>query len=160
MDTLDRFLIKEFLLYYLVIHLGLASLFLGIYFLSNFWDLNMALPRVVELYGYKFPSALQQFFPLACLMSVLMVLTSMSRQNELLALYVSGVGTLRLVSTLIATVATLSTFSFLTFDSIAPVFNKRRIMIMKGLDPSVDEMVTYKGGAIWYRSGKIMYNVG
>jgi lipopolysaccharide export system permease protein len=160
MDTLDRFLIKEFVMYYIVIHLGLAALFLGVDFMSNFWDLHLTLPRVAELYGYKTPAALQQFFPMACLMATLMVLSSMSRQNEILALYVSGVGTLRLVSTLVATVAVISTISFLFFDSIAPVFNKRKIMLLKGLDPNTEEINSYQGGPIWYRNGNLVYNVG
>ena len=46
------------------------------------------------------------------------------------------------------------------FDSINPVFNKRRINILKGLEPSAEEIVSYQGGPIWYRSGRLLYNVG
>lgn len=160
MDTLDRFLLKEFLIYYLVIHLGLASLFLGVDFLSNFWDMHMSLSHVAEVYGYKLPGALQQFFPMACLMATLLVLSNMSRQNEVLALYTSGVGTMRLVSTLVAAVATLSTISFLFYDSTVPMLNKRRIMVMQGLNPDLEEVVSFNRTGFWYRSGKRFYDVG
>lgn len=159
MDTLDRFLIKEFLIYYVVIHLSLAALFLGVDFMSNFWDMHMALAKIAEVYGYKIPAALQQFFPMSCLMATLLVLSNMSRQNEVLALYASGVGNLRLISTLIAAVATLSTVSFLFYDSTVPMLNKRRMMVMQGLDPNSEEIFAFRTG-FWYRSGKLVYEIG
>ena len=58
MDTLDRFLIREFLGFFVVIALGVALLFLGIDFMSNLWRLNMPTERVVELYLYKVPAGI------------------------------------------------------------------------------------------------------
>lgn len=160
MDTLDRFLIREFLQFFAIIVLGVALLFLGIDFLSNFWRFNLPTARVVELYAYKIPGAIQQFIPLACLMATLLVLTSMSRQNEVLALYSSGVSTLRIVSTFVAAVATISTASFLSFDTLVPSLNKKQIAIKGGLDSSQDlSMLNLKSG-IWYRSRQLVYNVG
>ena len=112
MDTLDRFLIKEFFLYFIVILFSLALIFLGIDFLTHFWDFHIPMYRVLELYGYKVPATLQQFVPVACLMATLLVVASLSRQNELVALYSSGISNLRLISTFIAAVATVSTLSF------------------------------------------------
>ena len=80
--------------------------------------------KILELYLYKMPAALQQFVPVACLMATLLVLTNMSRQNEVLALYSSGIGTIRLLSTFVAAVATISTVSFLSFDNLVPAFAK------------------------------------
>ncbi len=160
MDTLDRYLVREFFSYFVLIAIGVALLFLGIDFLSNLWRLGMPVARVAEMYLYKLPATIQQFIPLACLMATLLVLTSMSRQNEVLALYMSGVSTLRIVSTFVATVATISTVSFLTFDSLVPSFNKKQLMIQKGLDPSQDlGMLSPKAG-IWYRSRQLIYKVG
>ncbi len=160
MDTLDRFLIREFLSFFFLVAIGVAVLFLGIDFLSNLWRLGMPANKVVELYLYKVPGTIQQFIPLACLMATLLVLTSMSRQNEVLALYASGVSTLRIVSTFVATVATISTISFLTFDSLVPSFNKKQLAIRKGLDPSQDLSMLNPKAGIWYRSRQLIYNVG
>jgi lipopolysaccharide export system permease protein len=160
MDTLDRFLVREFLGFFFIIAIGVALLFLGIDFMSNMWRLGMPVARVAELYMYKVPATVQQFIPLACLMATLLVLTSMSRQNEVLALYMSGVSTLRIVSTFIAVVATISTISFLTFDSLVPSFNKKQLAIQKGLDPSQDLTMLNPKAGIWYRSRQLIYNVG
>ncbi len=160
MDTLDRFLLKEFFAYFILVLLGLAAVFLGIDFLTKFWNINMPIGQVFALYGYKLPAAIQKFVPVACLMATLLVLSGMSRQNEILALYTSGIGTLRLLSTFVAIAATISTFSFLVFDSLVPAFSKREIMINRGIDPSQEYLLNNNRSGFWYRSGKIIYNVG
>ena len=160
MDTLDRYLVKEFLLYFSVILMSLAFIYLGIDFLTKFWDIKMPLQQVAELYGYRLPAALQQFLPVACLMSVLLVLTSMSRQNELLALSAGGIGTLRLVSTFIAVVATLSTVGFLIFDPVVPAFAKRQVILTQGADAANAQNMTFYKNGFWYRTGNLIYNVG
>jgi lipopolysaccharide export system permease protein len=159
MDTLDRYLIREFLTYFFLILFGLAAIFLGIDFLTKFWDMNMPIGRVFALYGYKLPAVLQRFLPVACLMATLLVLSGMSRQNEILALYASGVSVFRIVSTFIAIAAVLSTISFLLFDSLVPVFAKREMLVSRGLDPSQDYPFNTNHSGFWYRSGRIIYNV-
>jgi len=160
MDTLDRFLLKEFLAYFVLVVAGLAILFLGIDFLSNFWKINLPLMRVLAIYGYKLPAAMQQFVPVACLMATLLVLSSMSRQNEILALYSSGIGTLRLISTFVAVIASISTFSFLAFDSLVPTFAKKEMLVRRGLDPASEYGPLLNLNGFWYRSGNLIYNVG
>lgn len=160
MDTLDRFLLKEFLIYFVLILLGLSILYLGIDFLSKFWGMGQPVGTALRIYLYKLPASMQQFVPVACLMATLLVLSTMSRQNEILALYSCGIGVMRIVSTFIAVTATLSTFAFLTFDSWVPTFARKEILASRGLDPSQEEMLFFRGQGFWYRSGNLLYNVG
>jgi lipopolysaccharide export system permease protein len=160
MDTLDRYLVKEFVLYFLFLLLLLGTLFVGIDFLSKFWGWSMPTGRLIALFLCKIPNALQQFVPVAALMATLLVLSTMSRQNEILALYSNGVGTMRLLSTLIAAVATIATISFLLFDSLVPIFNKKQILLEKGMDTSQEYVVSEDRSGFWYRSNNLLYNVG
>ena len=159
MDILDRYLVKEFVLYFFAIHLGLGVLGLGIDFLSHMWEVKLGLGSLFLLYGYKFPFYLQQFFPLATLLATLVLLTTMSRSNEILALFSGGVGSFRIVSTLVATVATISTFYFLVFDSWVPAFNSRRVFLEQGINSDQISMSRPEGG-FWYRSNNLIYNIG
>jgi lipopolysaccharide export system permease protein len=160
-DILDRFLIREFFTYFILILIGLALLFLGIDFLSHFWNLQMPFSRIVQAYAYRVPQALQQFVPVACLMAMLLVLTTMSKQNEILALYACGIGTLRILSTFVAMVATIATISFLIFDSLVPTFKKKEILVLQGLDPSQEQLISnFSKSSFWTRSGNVIYNVG
>jgi len=65
MDTLDRFLIREFISYFLAVLLAVALLFLGIDFLGNLWRTDLPIGKVLEVYLYKVPEAIQMFVPLS-----------------------------------------------------------------------------------------------
>lgn len=161
MDTLDKYLLKEALPLLLLLLAGLTLLFVGVDFLSNFWRSSLPIGTVTLTYIYRIPNTIQLFVPMACLMATLLVLSSMSRQNEILALNASGVGTLRILSTFIALVATVSTATFLILDPIAPVFNRKNVLIARGLDPgSSENLSSFDRSNFWYRSGKLVYNVG
>ncbi len=160
MDTLDKYLSREFCIYFVIIWASLATLFMSIDFFTRYWDLEMTLGKIFQLYAFQIPGVLQQFLPVACLMATMMILSSMSRQNEILALYLGGVSLWRLVSTFLAIVATLSTLCFLIFDSWVPYFEKRRVLLKQGMDPSADHLLLFGNERFWYRSAGVIYNVG
>jgi len=160
MDTLDRFLVREFFIFFVVILLALGVLYLAIDFLTHFTTFTIPMSRVFTLYGYKLPAAFQQFVPVACLMATLLVVAHMSRQNEILALYTSGIGNFRIISTFVAAVATISTLSFLSFDNLVPTFAKKQYFAEKGIDPSQENNFITGQTGVWYRSGQLLYNVG
>lgn len=158
MDTLDKYISKEFLVYFAILLVGLAALYLGIDLFSKFWKLPLSTDKVFLLYLYKIPEACQQFLPVACLMACLLVLTNMSRQREVLALYAGGVSTLRLASTFIAIVSLICTVSFLVFDNVGPVYSKKRILLRN--NQTSTDITHFDPTRFWYRSGQMIYNVG
>jgi lipopolysaccharide export system permease protein len=161
MDTLDRYLIRETSAFLAWILVGLAMLFLGIDFLTNFWRTSYPVSTLLLLYAYRIPAALQQFLPIASLMATLIVLTNLSRQNEVLALYSGGISTLRILSTFIALVAFFSTLGFLIFDPLVPLYVRKQILIHRGLDSSSSEnLSSFNRTNFWYRSGHMVYNFG
>lgn len=161
MDTLDRYLVREYLVYFVLVLFGLVVLYLGIDFLSNFWRSNDSLQKVMQLYWYRVPRVIELFLAVAALLSCLLVLTQMSRQNEVLALYASGVSTLRILSTFVAVVALVSTANFLLSDPLGPVMRRKEILLSQGKDPSAEEnLKSFDRTDFWYRNGPLVYNVG
>ena len=161
MDTLDRMLAREFLSLLVLILIGLAVLFLGADFLMNLWHHQGRMPmtRILAMYAYRFPAALQMFFPVACLMATLVVLTTMSRHNEVLALYAGGISALRIATTLIMLVGVLSGASFVVFDAFVPMLNKRHLLISQGRPASDESALTeLDRDSLWYRSGNLIYS--
>jgi len=159
-DTLDRLVIREFLLFFVAILFGSALIYLGVEFFGQIWSLKMPLSQLLLLYACKLPNALQMFVPVACLMATLLVLTNMSRQNEVLALYSSGISSLRLVSTFIAAVATVSTAAFLIFDPLVPALRKKIHLIEKGTDPTQATWVAAPRSSYWYRGKNLIFKFG
>lgn len=160
MDTLDRYLIKEVVIYFILVLLGVSVLFLAVDFLTKFWTTALPLNKVLTLYIYKVPEALRQFVPVAMLMATLLVVSTMSKQNEVIALYSSGIGTFRIACTFISVTAALSAIAFLIFDPLVPVLEKKRQFIEKGIEPTESALLNFNKDRFWYRSGKVIYNVG
>ena len=160
MDVLDRFLVREFFKFFLLVTFGMALLFLGVDFLANLWRSELTVARMFHVYVLRLPEAIQQFVPMGCLLGALLVLSTMSRQNEILALYTSGIGVLRIVSTFVAVVATVSTFSFLIFDSLVPTFTKKQIMIRRGISQLDNLGWNSSNTGVWYRTRNLIYYVG
>ncbi|MBI4405767.1 MAG: LptF/LptG family permease [Deltaproteobacteria bacterium] len=160
MDTLDRFLIREFAAYFFIVLFALSALFIGVDFFSKVWSLDISASRIFELYAYKLPATVQQFIPVACLMTTLFVLSNMSKQNEILLLYTSGTSPIRILSTFVMIVAIISTASFLAFDPLVPAFAKKSMLLQKGLSPSQEQALFFGQSRLWYRSGRLVYNVG
>jgi lipopolysaccharide export system permease protein len=162
MDTLDRYLIRDLLIYFLLILFGISSLAVGIDFLSKFWSSGVPFSRALEIYIYKVPFAIQQFVPVAALMATLLVVSSMARQNELLALYASGISNIRIVSTFVASIATVSAITFLFFDPLLPLFEKKRAEVEQQTEPAREAQVEVESNRynFWYRSNQLIYHVG
>lgn len=160
MDILDRYISKEYFSYFFLIILILASIFLGVDFLSKMGSYHQPISKILMIYVYKLPSVSQQFVPVGCLMATLLVLSNMSRQNEILALYASGISNFRLASSLITLTAVLSTFSFLAFDTLVPISSKREILLTQGIDPQRENITIVGKNGIWYRSNDKLYCFG
>ncbi len=160
MDTLDKYLVKELIIYFVLVLFGLSVLFLAVDFLSKFWSISMPIHKILLLYVYKIPEALRQFVPVACLMATLLVVSTMSKQNEVIALYASGISTLRIACTFISVVAALSVISFVVFDPLVPTLEKKRQLLERGGEANEAAILNFNKDRFWYRSGKVIYNVG
>jgi lipopolysaccharide export system permease protein len=135
-------------------------LYIAVDFLAHYWDLNLSLSNIVAFYLYQAPGVFQQFMPVACLMSVLLVLSAMSRQSEILALHVGGVSSLRVMATLLAITSVITVVTFVFFDSWVPFFEKKRALVRQGLDPSHEHLLLFGNQRFWYRTRKAIYNIG
>lgn len=162
MDILDKYLVRELVIYFLLVLIGISVLAVGIDFLSRFWSAGVPFGRAMEIYLYKIPKATQQFVPVAALMATLLVLSTMSRSNEILALYAGGVSPVRIVSTFVAAIATLSTVAFVVFDPLLPTCEKKRLQIESGKENVEKGQSQGDGGryGFWYRSNDLIYHVG
>jgi len=160
MDTLDRYLVKEIIIYFILVLFGLSVLFLAVDFLSKVWTLALPVDKILTLYLYRTPEALRQFVPVACLMATLLVVSTMSKQNEVIALYSSGISTFRMACTFISVVAAISAITFVIFDPLIPTFEKKRQLLEKGIDANETTILDFNRDRFWYRSGKVIYNVG
>ncbi len=156
MDILDRYIIKSFFSFFFLIAVGLIILFIGIDFLNNMWGSSLPLSKLSLLYFLKIPETFQLFLPLTVLMTTMLVLSSMSSHNEILTLYINGIGLKRILITLLILVLTIIIVTFTVLDHLIPVATKKQIFIKEGKN-QLQELYGYRTG-VWYRSKDRIYN--
>src|SRR4051812_4185878 len=98
MALVDRWISKLFLTYFIAGLLVFITLFVAVDALSVMVD-NKGIETgvLISYYWFYLPEILQKMIPVACLLGTVMTLTTLSRQNELVALFASGLSLFRIV---------------------------------------------------------------
>lgn len=161
MTIIDRYLAKMFLFFFFAGLLVFVTIYLAVDALS-FVARNSDAPMLslVRYYAFLTPSLIYQLFPVAALLATLMTLSTLSRQNELVALFSLGWSLIRVSTPLIILVAFFSALNFLMGDQIVPQFTQKKhyveyVEIKK--KPSLYSTVTTN--KVWYRVQNIIFNI-
>jgi lipopolysaccharide export system permease protein len=159
---LDRYLLREFLVY---LSLGLAG-FIAIFVVVDiiekadvFLDHNAPFPVILRFYLWRAPEVVVQVLPVALLLATFLALGQLNKFGELTAMRASGLSLRRILAPVFA-VATLGVaFAFLLGEFVVPAANRERdriftlqIQELRREDPRERADVTYLGtnGRIFY----------
>ena len=158
MRTLDRYIVREFLILFVMCLMATGFLFVLMEFLQKTAREGFSL-ALMRYYLYLFPSILYQMLPLAALLGTLVTLTLFSRTQELVAMQAIGMGPLRLASLFLTTLLVITTTSFFLADFfIPPTAKKARLIYHREVKKQTDYAI-FKTNRIWYRSPQGIYNV-
>lgn len=130
--TLDRYLLKFFLMTLLVVTLSIGFIIIIINMveiLRHFIDNEVPLTQIVEYYVYFGGWVLKSFFPMFVLLSILFSVSFLARKNEILAMKAVGLSLYRIATPFIVVVAILAVGHFYYNEYIYPPANKRRVEI-------------------------------
>ncbi len=123
MKILRNYFIKEFLQHFIFSLLGI-TLFLVLGNLVRFSDLiirkGVDFTLAIQGFLYYIPYLLQYIIPLACLLGVLLSVGRIASENELLAIKVSGISSVRILSVLLIMGLIISLASVILHDKIIP----------------------------------------
>lgn len=140
-SIVDFYVLKRFLYYFFVIMLAFLFLFEIFTFFELAEDIrkhNVPFMVVVNYFRYLIPYSVYQFTPLGALVSVLVTLGILSKNNEIVAFKASGISLYRLsVPILIAGLAIAASLLILD-DTYLPYANQRQDAyraIIKGRPP-------------------------
>lgn len=153
MRILDRYLAFEFLRVFtcsLVVFLALYVIVDLFDRLSRFLD---APARVVaQYYVYRLPWIGFQVMPVAVLVASLLSLGNLARHNELLAMKMGRLSSLRIVAPLLI-ISLLASLAALTMgESIVPSMNERALNVYRVKVKKVSAFQRTKENDIWYRA--------
>jgi lipopolysaccharide export system permease protein len=152
---LDRYIVRECLKL-----IGLAlTLFMGVYVIV---DLFEKFPRflgahvrpdlVLRYYALSLPTIFIQVLPVAVLLACLLTLGNMARYNEVLAMKMGQVGSLRIALPCLALGLAASGCAWVASEHLAPTMSERALNIWRAQVQRIPAYSTTKNSDIWYRA--------
>jgi len=159
---LTRYLVREFLKFFLAATGGFILIFYVIDVLDRMSDLvrlQAPLGAAVLYFLFKAPQVLFYVMPVSVLVATLFILAILSKDNEIIALRSSGVSAHRFVLPLLAVSLGISAFAFMNNEFVVPAGNARSEEIWKTRVKREYSDVFFRRDKFWYRSEHAIYNI-
>ena len=150
MRILDRYLAIEFL----KVFMFSVAAFLALYLIVDLFDrlgsfLDAPGLVVIQYYVYRLPWIGFQVMPVAVLLASLLSLGNLARNNELLAMKMARLSSLRIVAPLLILSVLVSLVTLTIGESVVPRMNERALNVyrvkVKRLPPSSGPRITISG---------------
>ncbi|OLE11645.1 MAG: hypothetical protein AUG89_09320, partial [Acidobacteria bacterium 13_1_20CM_4_56_7] len=128
-QLMDLYLLRRFLFYFVLLMAAFVFLFEAFTFFELLDDIarhGIAFLVVVEYFWYFTPYLIYQLVPLAALVSILVALGMMSKNNEIVACKASGISLYRLAIPLLFAGIALAASMIVLDDTFLPYANQRQ----------------------------------
>ena len=157
---IDRYISKLFLAYFLAGCLVFVTLFISVDFISTMVRFKTTTDILAQYYFYLAPGLLYQMLPVACLMGTVFTLSTMNKNNELVALFSSGMSLARISSPILLWVVLISGVGFWFNDRLGPHFSqKKSYLYFNVIKKQPGLYSTVRTNKIWYRSNDVIFNI-
>lgn len=160
LTLIDRYIAKLFLKFFCGGLVVFVTLFLTVDFMSGWVRYDAAAGILIRYYLLAIPNVVYQMIPVASLLATVFTLSALSKTNELVALFSSGMSLARISMPILVLVLLISAFSFLINDRLMPSINQRKNYVLYvEIRNQPGLYSTVKTNRIWYRSGNVLYNI-
>ncbi len=158
---IDRYILKNFWGVLTGALLVFVTLFVAIDVMSKLSTFkNISEIALVSYYLYGLPEVLVKMLPVACLTALMVTLSSLSKNNELVALFASGISLVRLSMPMLMSVVFVSLVAFMVTDQAVPSLTKQKNYIYyRDIEKNPSMFSTVKTNRIWYRSKNAIFNI-
>jgi len=156
----DRYITKEYLKFFFASLTIFSTLYLVVDMLSNIWQLKADSATLWTYYLFKIPNIVYLMTPASCLMATIFTISILSRSNELIALFSSGISLARVALPILMVTSIIAVCSFFVSDRLVPPATRKQNYIMYiDILKRPNEYYTVKTNKIWYRSKDLIYNI-
>ena len=161
MQLIDRYILKLFLTYLAAGVVVFVTLFLTVDVMSFVLrNADAGTASLFKYYVYHTPAIVYQLTPVACLMATLFTLSTLSKSNELTALFSMGMSLARVSAPILGGVVLVSMAAFVVGDQVLPIFvQKRNYVEYVEIKKRPGLYSTVKTNKIWYRSENVLFNI-
>lgn len=161
MNRIDRYTIGLFWGYFFGGLLVFVTLYMAIGAMSTLVDYkDVSLNALLRYNAYQAPEIVQKMLPVGCLLGLILMLSSMNKSNELVALFSSGMSLFRICTPALLSVLFLAGVGFVISDRILPPVTKQKNYIFYNeISKKPGMFSTVKTNRIWYRSKSAIFNI-
>lgn len=162
MKKLNKYLIAHVLRYLLITEIAGIVVFITIEFFDHMGMFTSTLSNFLNSIVYLFlrtPYYINLILPLAFLISMLILLILMIRNNEIITLRTSGISTLSILIPFAGLSLFLALFSFGLSEWIKPYASSAADYIYRVRIKKEEPFVFFKNDRIWFKRGNIINNI-
>jgi lipopolysaccharide export system permease protein len=161
LNRIDRYTAGLFLGFFLGGILVIVTLFIAVDAMSTLVTYKgVSTSVLLNYYLYQIPEIVQKMIPVACLGGVIMTLSTMNRNNELVALFAAGMSLLRVVMPMLLLVMLISAAGFFVGDRVVPTMTRQKnYLFYHEIKKNPAMYSTVKTDRIWYRSKNAIFNI-
>ena len=157
---IDRYIAKNFIIYFFSALAIFAVLFVAVDYLSNLSSLEVETGVLRRYYAYSVPAILYQMFPIAAVVASIFTISSLNKNSELISLFSFGLSLARVCAPILVIVGILGGLAFVASDRLLPGFEEKRdYTYWVELRKRPGMFSTVRQGKIWYRSGNILFYI-
>lgn len=161
MRLLDKYILKEFLRFFIVICITFIALYLIVDFFSKvrmFLSNNATPLQIASFFLYSIPMIISLILPPAVLLATLMTYGALSKFSEITAMKANGVSLYRMTLPALIFAALMALVLFYFTELITPASIQKSEHIEK-IDIQKQQTLGYfKQNEIWYRGDGAIYN--
>jgi lipopolysaccharide export system permease protein len=160
-SIIDRYIAKIFLTFFAGGLIVFVTIFVAVdYMTSGIAQYKAPADAIMKYYALLAPSQIYLLIPVACLLGTVFTLSRLSKSNELVALFSSGMSLARISTPILVIVVLVSSISFWVNDRLLPIVNQRKnYVLFVDIQKKPGLYSTVKTNKIWYRSGNVLFNI-
>jgi len=155
MSIIERYILKRFLVFLALFHIGTTTLFLLAEFIERIDDLvekSASFSHSFLYFFYKIPMLSVEAMPVSVLLGSVTTLFIFSRRKEILSMLVSGISIYKIISPILIATLAIGLLNFLASEFVTPKTNELwyynwRVNIKKIPIKSYQEQ-----NSVWFRS--------
>ena len=161
MKLLDKYILKEFLRFFIVICITFIALYLIIDFFGKvrmFLSNNATIIQILTFFLYSIPMIVSLILPPAVLLATLMAYGSLSKFSEITAMKANGISLYRISLPALMFAAVMAVALFYFTEMITPASLQKTEYMEKVVIQKQQTMGYFKQNEIWYRGSDAIYN--
>ena len=161
MRLLDKYIIKEYLRFFVITSVSFIALYLIVDFFEKirmFLSNSASLTQIASYFLFSIPMIISLILPAAVLLATLMTFSSLSKFSEIIAMKANGISLYRMSMPVLIFAAIVAVSLFYFSEIITPSSIQKAEHIVIAEVQKQKTLGFFKQNEIWYRGENAIYN--